>query len=236
MSAQLILVRHGKSLWNAQNRFTGWVDVPLDATGWQEAEKAGKLLADFSFDAAFSSHLQRAITTLQVILRENHSPKSPIFLPAPNTVPRQKYAPRDHEFPVILHEVALAERHYGDLQGKVKSEILAEVGEEQFLKWRRGYDTPPPNGESLKDTFDRAVPYFCAEILPLLDQGKTVLISAHGNSLRALTKYLENISDKDIVDLEIPTGTPIIYDISVKNGVAEILKKEVLELEMEKKK
>ena len=168
MSSKLILVRHGKSLWNAQNRFTGWVDVPLNEVGWTEAEKAGKLLADTAFDAAFSSHLQRAITTLQVILRENKTQKSPIFLPAPNTVPRQKYAPRDHEFPVILHEVALAERHYGDLQGKVKSEVAEEVGEEQFLKWRRGYDTPPPNGESLKDTFDRAVPYFCAEILPLL--------------------------------------------------------------------
>jgi len=231
MSAKLVLVRHGKSLWNAQNRFTGWVDVPLDAAGWAEAKRAGELLADFEFDAAFSSHLQRAIVTLNVILRENKSEKKPIFAPAEKTLPRQKYAPDPKkEFPAILFATALAERHYGDLQGRVKSEVLAEVGEVQFKKWRRGYDTPPPNGESLKDTFERAAPYFQKEILPILKNGKTVLISAHGNSLRALTKFLEKISDDEIVGLEIPTGTPIVYDLAVKNGEIKILKKEILHL------
>ena len=228
MTATLILIRHGRSLWNEQNRFTGWVDVPLMERGWQEAEAAGRALADYRFDAAYTSHLQRAICTMQVVLRANRGGRTPIFIPAPDTVPRESYQPNDSEFPAYLHVTALAERHYGDLQGLNKDEVLAQYGEEQFVKWRRGYDTPPPNGESLKDTVARALPYFDAEIRPRLARGQTVLISAHGNSLRALTKELEAISDQDIIKLEIPTGVPIVYRLDVDGERLRIVDKQVL--------
>lgn len=229
MTATLILIRHGRSLWNEQNRFTGWVDVPLMERGWREAEAAGRLLADYRFDAAYTSHLQRAICTLQVVLRENRGGRSPIFMPAEGTVPREAYQPTGDEFPAFLHVVALAERHYGDLQGLNKDEVRAQYGQDQFTRWRRGYDTPPPNGESLKDTVARALPYFDAEIRPRLQRGETVLISAHGNSLRALTKELENISDADIVKLEIPTGVPIVYRLEDTGDTLRIIDKQVLE-------
>jgi 2,3-bisphosphoglycerate-dependent phosphoglycerate mutase len=228
MTATLILIRHGRSLWNEQNRFTGWVDVPLMERGWQEAEAAGRQLADYRLDAAYTSHLQRAICTLQVVLRANRGGRTPIFIPAEGTVPRESYQPSGDEFPAFLHVTALAERHYGDLQGLNKDEVLAQYGETQFIKWRRGYDTPPPNGESLKDTVARALPYFTAEIRPRLARGETVLISAHGNSLRALTKDLEGISDQDIIKLEIPTGVPIVYRLDASGGVLRIVDKQVL--------
>lgn len=228
MTATLILIRHGRSLWNEQNRFTGWVDVPLMERGWLEAEAAGQQLADYRFDAAYTSHLQRAICTLQVVLRANRGGRTPIFIPAPDTVPRESYQPNDSEFPAYLHVTALAERHYGDLQGLNKDEVLAQYGEAQFVQWRRGYDTPPPNGESLKDTVARALPYFNAEIHPRLARGETVLISAHGNSLRALTKELEGISDQDIIKLEIPTGVPIVYRLDAAGDALRIVDKQVL--------
>ena len=228
MTATLILIRHGRSLWNEQNRFTGWVDVPLMERGWQEAQAAGQALADYRFDAAYTSHLQRAICTMQVVLRANRGGRTPIFIPAEGTVPRESYRPNDSEFPAYLHVTALAERHYGDLQGLNKDEVLAQYGEEQFVKWRRGYDTPPPNGESLKDTVARALPYFDAEIRPRLARRQTVLISAHGNSLRALTKELEGISDQDIIKLEIPTGVPIVYRLDVDGERLRIVDKQVL--------
>jgi len=230
MSGKLVIVRHGQSTWNAKKQFTGWIDVGLTPQGWAEADTAGKLLANYKWDACYTSHLQRAITTLQVILRDSNDDKQPIYIPFEHTIPRQSYTPdAATEFPVFIHCVPLAERHYGDLQGKNKDAVKAEVGDEQFIKWRRGYNTPPPNGESLSDTFERAVPYFCGEILPRLDRGETVLISAHGNSLRALTKYLEGIADDEIVKLNIPTGTPIVYDLRVNAGAVEVLNKEVLE-------
>lgn len=229
MEATLVLVRHGKSVWNAQNRFTGWVDVPLNEDGWKEAEKAGHLLADMRFDAAYASHLQRAICTLQVILRENQSGQTPIFLPAEGSLPREPYHLQPHEYPVILHATALAERHYGDLQGLNKDEVKARHGEAQFKQWRRGYDTPPPNGESLKDTCERVMPYFRREILPRLAEGQTVLISAHGNSLRALTKDLESISDDAITGLEIPTGIPIRYRLRLDDQQITVVDKHIFD-------
>lgn len=229
MKASLVLIRHGKSVWNAQNRFTGWVDVPLAAEGWEEAARAGRLLADRSFDVAFSSHLQRAITTLQVVLRENRSGRTPIFLPAEGTLPRESYQPGTTEFPAYLYVTALAERHYGDLQGLNKDEVLAQHGEAQFKAWRRGFDTPPPRGESLKDTCERVRPYFQNHIRPHLAAGRQVLIAAHGNSLRGLTKDLEGISDADIMGLEIPTGIPIVYDLEVTPESIQIVSKSILE-------
>ena len=230
MTATLVLIRHGQSVWNAQNRFTGWVDVPLAAKGWQEAEAAGRELAEMKFDAAYTSHLQRAICTLQMVLRFNSASPTPIFLPADGTVPQESYVPGDNELPVHIHCTELAERHYGDLQGLNKDEVLAEHGPEQFKIWRRGFDTPPPNGESLKDTCDRVVPYFQANIEPLLKADKSVLIAAHGNSLRALTKYLEVISDEEIVSVEIPTGTPIIYQLSQQDSGWKVEQKEVIKV------
>jgi len=228
MQSTLVLIRHGHSVWNAENRFTGWVDVPLAEQGWLEAQHAGEKLADYRFDAAYTSHLQRAICTMQMIMRGSRSGRQPIFMPADGTVPRESYQPRDNEFPAYLHITALAERHYGALQGLNKAEVLKEFGEAQFKIWRRGYDTPPPGGESLKDTCARVAPYFRREIRPQLALGKTLLIAAHGNSLRALTKDLENISDNDIVSLEIPTGIPIVYRLEVSETQIKIIKKTVL--------
>jgi len=230
MTATLVLIRHGQSVWNAENRFTGWVDVPLAEKGWQEAEKAGRYLAETHFDVAFTSHLQRAICTLQMVLRFNTASETAIFLPADGTVPQEKYLPGNNELPVHIHHTELAERHYGDLQGLNKDEVLAEHGEVQFKTWRRGFDTPPPNGESLKDTCDRVVPFFESAIEPLLRDNQSVLIAAHGNSLRALTKHLENISDEEIVKVEIPTGTPIIYQLSSTGSGWKIDGKEIINL------
>ncbi len=230
MASKLVLIRHGQSVWNAENRFTGWVDVPLAERGWQEAERAGRYLAETRFDVAFSSHLQRAISTLQMVLRFNTASQTPIFLPADGTVPREKYPPTASELPVHLHHTELAERHYGDLQGLNKDEVLAEHGEAQFMTWRRGFDTPPPNGESLKDTCERVVPFFQSTIEPLLRDNQSVLIAAHGNSLRALTKHLEGISDEEIVKVEIPTGTPIIYQLTANGSNWDIEDKEIINL------
>lgn len=227
MSATLVLIRHGQSVWNAQNRFTGWIDVPLAEQGWEEATTAGKQLCDMTFDVAYTSHLQRAISTLQVVLRYNKASGSPIFIPAEGSLPREKYTPGEGEFPAYLHVTELAERHYGDLQGLNKQAVLEQHGEEQFRRWRRGFDTPPPNGESLKDTCDRVIPYYLGQIEPHLKAGQSVLVSAHGNSLRALTKHLEQISDEEIVGLEIPTGTPIIYTFSTDGDRLEIIGKNV---------
>ena len=229
MTATLVLLRHGQSVWNAENRFTGWVDVPLTEQGWREAEAAGRALAEFAFDAAYSSHLQRAICTLEVALRANRGGRTPIFIPATGTVPAESYALAAHEFPAFLHVVALAERHYGALQGLNKDEVLARHGEAQFKAWRRGYDTPPPGGESLADTVGRTVPYFRREIAPRLHAGQTVLIAAHGNSLRALTKHLEGISDADIPTLEIPTGVPIAYTLTSSADALRVADKRVLD-------
>jgi 2,3-bisphosphoglycerate-dependent phosphoglycerate mutase len=218
--AKLFLLRHGKSLWNKQNRFTGWVDVPLAHEGWQEAKKAGDLLKDIAFDVAFTSHLARAIDTQSMIFRQNTASPVPICVHPDN----QNISPfenhlgnKSEEFPVYKNITALAERKYGDLQGLNKEEVEKKFGTEQFLQWRRGYDTPPPNGESLKNTLERVLPYFEEFILPWIKQDKTILITAHGNSLRALTKFLEKLSDEEIVKLEIPTGTPIMYDLNAQD-------------------
>lgn len=186
MSARLVLLRHGQSVWNQQNIFTGWVDVELSEQGKKEAEKARELLKSFKFDAVFCSKLKRAQETARIVLGE------------------QK--------PEIFCDVALNERNYGELEGKNKDEVRAEFGADQVQIWRRSFSVRPPGGESLADTCERVLPYYERTIKPWLQDGYTVLIAAHGNSLRALVKYLENLSDEDIINLEIPTGVPIIYD------------------------
>jgi len=188
MVASLVLLRHGQSLWNQQNIFTGLVDVDLSPQGREEAQKAGQLLKDYNFDAVFCSSLKRAQETAKLALVS----KKPA---------------------AYFCDSALNERHYGDLQGMNKDEARLKFGPEQVHRWRRGFNEQPPGGESLKDTIERVLPYYFNQIEPWLRQGKTVLIAAHGNSLRALIKHLDKLSDDDIINMEIPTGKPIVYKI-----------------------
>jgi 2,3-bisphosphoglycerate-dependent phosphoglycerate mutase len=210
--ATLVLVRHGQSQWNLENRFTGWVDVPLSAKGREEASSAGKKLKDMRFDMMYVSHLMRAIQTLHYILLELSDERIPILYHEEKQIHAWEHytGNQDKEIPVY-QSVDLAERYYGDLQGLNKAETMKKYGEAQVHLWRRSYDINPPHGESLKDTCERTIPYYKKNIEPELQAGKNVLVVAHGNSLRSITKYVENISDEDIPNVEIPTGVPIVY-------------------------
>jgi 2,3-bisphosphoglycerate-dependent phosphoglycerate mutase len=189
--AQLVIFRHGQSAWNLENKFTGWVDVDLTEKGIEEAKKAGEKLKGYHFDYAYASDLIRAQKTLKLALEAaGHAPLTPV------------------------HNKALNERMYGDLQGLDKTETAKKYGDEQVKIWRRSYDIAPPNGESLKDTAARVIPYFESEIVPKLKAGKNVVIAAHGNSLRALIMYLEKMSPKEILEFEIGTGQPRLYDLN----------------------
>ena len=192
-SRNLILVRHGQSEWNAKNLFTGWKDPGLTDQGVSEAKNAGKLILEqnIEFDVMYTSMLSRAQKTGDIILG----------------ILNQK------EIPIITNE-ALNERHYGSLAGLNKDDARKKWGEEQVHIWRRSFDMPPPDGESLKDTADRVLPYFETEIMPKVISGSSILIAAHGNSLRALIMKLDSISSQDIVKLEIPTGAPIQYEFT----------------------
>ena len=214
---KIVLLRHGESTWNQENRFTGWTDVGLTEKGLAEAVAAGQLLKQqgYSFDVAFTSVLRRAIKTLWTVLEE-----------------------MDRMWIPIHHSWRLNERHYGALQGLNKAETAEKFGEEQVLIWRRAYDTPPPaltdgdprlesgnpryaglasgefpKTECLKDTVDRFLPYWLETIAPMVRSGKSVVIAAHGNSLRALIKYLDGVSDSEIVGINIPTGQPLVYEL-----------------------
>ncbi len=214
---KIVLLRHGESIWNKQNRFTGWTDVDLSEKGIQEAKEAAKLLKEggYTFDIAYTSVLKRGIRTLWIVLEEMDLMWIPVY-----------------------RSWRLNERHYGALQGLFKSKIAVEFGEEQVLIWRRSYDIPPPAlktsdprypgnepkyrdlnadeiplTECLKDTVERVLPYWHEIIAPTIKSGKNILISAHGNSLRALVKYLDNVPNEEIVELNIPTGVPLIYEL-----------------------
>lgn len=234
---KIVLIRHGESLWNKENRFTGWADVDLSEKGKEEAVKAGQQLKKegFVFDMAYTSVLKRAVKTLWTVLDNMDL----------NWIP-------------VINSWKLNERHYGALQGLNKAETAAKFGEDQVKIWRRSYDTPPPAleksderfpgndsrysslaeeelplTECLKDTVARVIPYWEKEIAPKIKEGKKIIIAAHGNSLRALVKYLDNISDSDIVSLNIPTAMPLVYELDenlkpVKNyyiGDPEAVKK-----------
>lgn len=186
--AKLIIFRHGQSIWNLENKFTGWIDVDLTDKGIQEAKNAGEKLKSYEFDLAYASDLKRAQNTLKIALEVSNKK-------VPTT-----------------YNKALNERMYGDLQGLDKTETVKKYGEEQVKIWRRSYDIPPPNGESLKDTADRVIPYFKTEIEPQLKSGKNIVIAAHGNSLRALIMYLEKMTPKEILEFEIGTGVPRLYE------------------------
>jgi len=194
--AKLVLLRHGESLWNLENRFTGWIDIGLTPKGEQDALEAGKLLKDIPFDHAFTSVLARAISTLDFALKGAEQEEVP-----------------------VTKDKALNERMYGDLQGLNKAECAQQFGEEQVHIWRRSYDIPPPNGESLKDTAARTLPYYQNNILPLLKQGENVLISAHGNSLRAIVMDLDKLTKEQVLELNIPNAVPIVYEIDSEGNV-----------------
>ena len=187
---RLILVRHGQSVWNASNRFTGWTDVDLSDQGVEEAEEAGRELSAIRIDVVHTSDLVRAQRTAEIIMRHNE---------ASDGVPTK-------------YDWRLNERHYGALQGLNKAETAEKHGAEQVHVWRRSFDVAPPEGESLEMTAERTIPYFTEEIVPDLAVGKSVLVSAHGNSLRSIVMHIEGISPDDIVSLEIPTGEPIHYN------------------------
>jgi len=216
-SHTLVLVRHGESTWNLSNRFTGWTDVDLSERGFAEAHTAGRLLIEngYQFDVAYTSVLRRAIKTLWAVLEETSL-----------------------EWIPVTRAWQLNERHYGALQGLNKAETAQEYGEAQVKIWRRSYDTPPPAldyddprhprfdrryasltpeelpaAEALKNTLERVLPYWHSTIAPTIQSGKQVLVVAHGNSMRALVKYFDNISDADITELNIPTGVPLVYEL-----------------------
>jgi 2,3-bisphosphoglycerate-dependent phosphoglycerate mutase len=205
MDRLLVLVRHGQSEWNLKNLFTGWKDPDLTAQGVEEAKAGGRRLKakGLSFDVAYTSALSRAQKTCDLILAELGQTGLP-----------------------IIRDQALNERDYGDLSGLNKAETAAKYGEEQVHVWRRSYDVPPPNGESLKDTVARALPYFVTDILPRVMAGERVIVAAHGNSLRALIMVLDRLDPKGIMGVELNTGEPIIYRLNPDTSVAskEILK------------
>jgi len=197
----LILIRHGQSQWNLENRFTGWVDVPLTDAGREEARRGAQFLQGVAIDRAFTSVLQRARETLRIVLEVIRQPDVPLEA-----------------------DQALNERHYGTLQGLNKAETAEKFGEEQVKLWRRSYDVPPPEGESLKDTAARTLPYFKTHILPRVRAGETILVVAHGNSLRAIVMELDQLSKEDVLQLNLETGAPIIYQIDERG---KVLKKTV---------
>ncbi len=202
----LILVRHGESRWNKANKFTGWVDVPLSKKGVEEALKTAKELRTFTLDIAFTSTLKRAQETLLLILADQNY--TGIFQHKGKRYKHLRLEQR--ELPVHTSQ-ALNERYYGKLQGMNKHSARRQFGKEKVLCWRRSFREAPPGGESLHDTYTRVVPYFRQTILPFLKDGKNVIVSAHGNSLRALVKHLEGMTEKDIPHLNLPTGKPLWY-------------------------
>lgn len=217
--AKLILVRHGQSTWNAANRFTGWVDVPLNHVGRQEAIAAAKKISSFQINVAFTSLLVRALETTAICLTECEGVcggKSPVFkheADDPDWHGWDQYS-GDHTLEVpIFMSPALDERYYGDLQGFNKAEMAQKVGEAMVHEWRRSYATRPPGGESLEDTVTRTVRYYKDRILKHLISGDNVLIAAHGNSLRGLIMHLEDLQPDEVPGLELATGIPIIYNI-----------------------
>ena len=191
---ELILIRHGQSIWNAANRFTGWIDVELSQKGEEEAKDAGMNLAGRKIDVIHTSNLIRAQKTAEIILEYNKISQ-----------------------PIIKKSSSLNERNYGSLQGLNKKETAEIHGEDQVKIWRRSFDIPPPGGESLEMTAARTIPYFKEEIISDLEKGSNVMVSAHGNSLRSIVMYIEKMTPEEIVGLEIPTGIPQFY--SYNNGV-----------------
>ena len=213
--AKLILLRHGQSEWNRLNLFTGWVDISLSTNGIDEAIKAGKKIAHLPIDEIYTSDLLRAQMTAALALASHSSGKAPCMI-HPEKKSFQGWSKIHSEKALqgvipMYRAWELNERMYGDLQGLNKQETREKFGDEQVHIWRRSFDQAPPHGESLKQTAERAIPYFQKEILPKLALGKNILISAHGNSLRAIIMFLDGLSKEGVVSLELATGEPIVY-------------------------
>lgn len=209
---KLVLLRHGQSLWNQKNIFTGWVNIPLSETGVDEAVLAGDKIAHISFDVMYVSTLIRAQMTGFIALAKSRGSRVPVFVSEADGEWEKIYSEKTkREMIPVYKSDALNERYYGELQGRDKEEIRSQVGEVQFKLWRRSYDIAPPRGESLKDTIARTMPYFKERIIPHLERGENVLIAAHGNSLRGIVMYLDDLSPEEVVHLEIATGEPLLY-------------------------
>ena len=218
--ATLILLRHGESIWNKKNLFTGWVDVPLSEKGIEEAFQAGRIISHMPIDIIFCSTLIRGIMTAMIAMSVHKDGKTPVIQHDEGKMHAwaEIYSEKTQEeiVPVYCAD-ALNERMYGELQGLNKKETMQKFGEEQVKLWRRSYKVCPPHGESLEITTMRTIPYFEEVIVPQLKAGKNVFVSAHGNSLRACVKYIEGLTDDEVVSLEIATGVPIIYSFK-ENG------------------
>ena len=213
--AQLILLRHGQSVLNEQNVFTGWLDVPLTKKGIDESLLAGQKIAEIPIDIIFSSALIRAQMTALLAMSVHTQGKIPYLVHSDQSEMAQwsqNYSAHPEKYIPLIVAWQLNERMYGKLQGLNKQEMRDKFGDEQIHLWRRSFDSPPPEGESLKMTSERSIPYFKNTILPYLQKGKTVLIAAHGNSLRSIVMYLESLSKDELLKLEIPTGQALIYD------------------------
>lgn len=212
---KLILLRHGESEWNQKNLFTGWIDIPLSRRGIDEALEAGNVIQSLPVDLIFTSTLIRGIMTALLAMSVHHSKKIPVILhPGEGKFETwgRCYDPESEaQLIPVIKAWQLNERMYGELQGKNKQKMREQYGVEQVHIWRRSYDIPPPSGESLKMTAQRTLPYFEGEIIPHLKKGKNILISAHGNSLRSIVMSLNKLTEEEIINLEIPTGKPIIY-------------------------
>lgn len=217
-TAKLVLMRHGQSLWNLANLFTGWVDVPLSEKGVQEAIEGGKQIAHLPIDVIYTSTLIRAHMTAMLAMLHHSSGKTPVMLHPENSKQQdwgKIYADNASETTIPVHCAwQLNERMYGALQGLNKAETAEKFGADQVHIWRRSYDVPPPEGESLEMTAQRTLPYFRETIVPHLEQGNNVMISAHGNSLRSIVMELDGLSKEEVLQLEIPTGQPIVYNYS----------------------
>jgi 2,3-bisphosphoglycerate-dependent phosphoglycerate mutase len=216
--SKLILLRHGQSVWNQQNLFTGWVDIPLSAKGIEESYQAGDKIKNLPIDVIFVSTLMRAQMTACLAMLRHSSKKTPVFL---HESGKERDWAEHNADPSTLIPVysawQLNERMYGILQGLNKQEMVDKYGPEQVRIWRRSFNVAPPNGESLKMTAERAIPYFHGSIVPLLSEKKNVLIAAHGNSLRSIVMFIEKLSEEEVLQLEIETGEPRIYEYDGQN-------------------
>jgi len=225
--SKLIMMRHGQSQWNLMNLFTGWVDIPLTEKGIDEAIEGGKKIKNFKIDKIFMSSLMRAQMTAMLAMSVHNSKKVPVIMhPQDSELARQSVIHNEEALrnciPTIIAS-ELNERMYGDLQGLNKQETIDKYGKEQVHIWRRSYDVAPPNGESLKMTAARSIPYFEKYIIPELEQGKNVFISAHGNSLRSIVMDIEKLSTDEVLKLEIATGEPLVYNYENSTFTKEFL-------------
>lgn len=207
---KLVLVRHARSAWNDQNRFTGWIDIPLSKEGIEQAFAVGKQISGMRFDALFTSSLIRAQQSLFLMLSMSKDLRVPYVIHEEKRSSHCSSEVKKNLLPVWTSS-ALNERYYGDLQGCNKAEVEKKYGKEQFIAWRRGFASRPPQGESLQDTAARCLPWFFKEIIPRLEKEENILIVAHGNSLRSIVMEIENLSEDQVISLEIPTGEPLVF-------------------------